>query len=132
MVDKFLRSKNIKKLRPGKINLDGEKVYLMVIDYKTNNSKRKSRKLECHRKYADIHIVSGKELVFFAGKSDLKLVEQYDKEKDAEFYGGRNLSYLVLSSNQFVIFLPGEPHEPGCASQAAQSVRKLVFKIRID
>ena len=117
---------------PGKINLDGEKVYLMVIDYKTNDSKKNSRKLECHRKYADIHIVSGKELVYFANKSDLKLVGKYDKEKDVEFYGGKNLSYLVLSSNQFTIFLPGEAHAPGCSFQAPQNVRKLVFKIRMD
>lgn len=132
LVSKFLKGKDIAKLHIGKIELDGEKVYLVVSDYKTKRAEKVERKLECHRKYADVHIADGHELIYFADKSSLRQVEKYDRDRDVEFYAGRKLNALSLSSGQFAIFLPGEPHEPGCALGKSGKVRKLVFKIRID
>lgn len=127
---KFLQKADIKKLNPGKIEINGQELYLFIFDYQTRDSKNSTRVLECHRKYADIHIVYGREIVYFGDKQQLTLGKPYDEDKDVEFFKGESVKNLILSSGQFAIFLPGEPHEPGCAVGKPIHVRKLVFKVK--
>ena len=37
---------------------------------------------------------------------------------------------MVLKPGKFVIFMPGEPHKPGCVVQAPMDIKKVVIKVR--
>lgn len=126
LVERFLEKKPIRSLSEGRLDLEDDKLFLMVFKLKT---KKLQGRLECHKRYADIHIVNGQETVYFAARTNLKQTEKYNKEKDVEFYSGKKLSSLILDSGKFAIFFPGEPHEPGCTIDGSRNVKKLVFKI---
>lgn len=128
LIEKFLSKNTIATLDEGRVDLAGDNLFLMVFGLKT---KKPQRRLECHKRYADIHMVDGEELVYFADRLNLELIEKYNREKDVEFYTGRKLSSLILNPGKFAIFLPGEPHEPGCAIEKPRNIKKLVFKIKM-
>lgn len=128
LVEKFLSKNTTTAVDEGRIDLDGDNLFLMVFKLKT---KKLQGRLECHKRYADIHVVDGEEFIYFANRQNLERVEKYNREKDVEFYTGRKLSFLILNSGKFAIFLPGEPHEPGCVIGRTSNIKKLVFKIRM-
>jgi YhcH/YjgK/YiaL family protein len=37
---------------------------------------------------------------------------------------------IVLKPGRFVIFMPGEPHKPGCVVEEPVEIKKAVIKVR--
>lgn len=88
------------------------------------------RHTEMHLAYADIQIMlEGEEYIHYswhdhrtsageAAKPDFYLLDQPDLPQR-----------IYLTRGDFVVFLPGEPHQALCAVREPDSVRKAVFKI---
>lgn len=127
----FLNENDLKKLPLGKRQIDDNKVFTNVMEYETKSVDEKATKLECHRNYADIHLVIGEEKILTDNSEDLKRVENYKPDDDVEFFTGENLSEVILKGSNFVIFMPGEAHQSGLAIGHPKSVRKIVFKVKI-
>ncbi|MEG7491700.1 YhcH/YjgK/YiaL family protein, partial [Enterobacter hormaechei] len=37
---------------------------------------------------------------------------------------------IVLKPGMFVVFMPGEPHKPGCLVESEGEIKKAVVKVR--
>ncbi|MCX0221867.1 YhcH/YjgK/YiaL family protein, partial [Escherichia coli] len=37
---------------------------------------------------------------------------------------------ITLKPGMFAIFMPGEPHKPGCAVETPAEIKKVVIKVR--
>jgi biofilm protein TabA len=117
----------------GKFLVDGDNFFYVLITYKTKDNIAET-KAETHKKYIDLHyIISGEEKIGFAGNWDPVLSDKdYSGENDAVLYDKTpDEIFLILNKGKFVIFDPGEIHRVCIANNEVQSVRKVVFKIKV-
>ena len=113
----------------GKYELDGDKAYALVSEYKTKDEIE--GKLEAHRKYIDIQFLAkGTELIGYAPFNNQKLITEYNEEKDIAFFSG-DKSFIMMGAGTFVILFPNELHMPGIKSLIQQDVKKVVVKVKV-
>lgn len=91
------------------------------------------RHTEYHRQWADIQVVlNGNEVI---NASQQSLAQPGDEERKADLFiaAARALPVSIrLGAGDFVLFMPGEPHQALCAAQRPETVRKAVFKIPLS
>jgi biofilm protein TabA len=130
----FVESNNLLILAPGKHEIDGDKIFAMLVE--TNLKKRNEIKLEAHRKYLDLHLViKGNETIAwlptFKGVSSMK----FNKEEDYMFFDNQlieedsTISWLKLAKDEFIICFPGDAHAPLIGEG---KIKKVIFKILIE
>ncbi len=120
-------------LTTGKYVVSGDDVFFMVVD--DNTQLLESRRSEVHRDYIDVQIMLEGEEVF--GYSTLKfesIEEDLLDEKDVAFSEKViNEQFVKVTSNEFVVFYPGQPHRPLVAVDSKPaSVKKVIVKIHKD
>lgn len=129
----YLLKTDFSKLSNGKHLLQGEKMFVIIDEYKTEPLNEKLA--EAHKKYIDIQfMISGKESIGFSldGKGG-ELIEAYSDAKDAELYKAlENESSLVLVPGDYAIFFPGEIHRPGCFTESESVIKKAIVKISVN
>ncbi len=113
----------------GRHEIDGDRVFALVQSYTTTPAA--TRKLEHHRKYADIqYLISGGEIIEHVALDGLPVDTPYDETKD---YGlvrdPAARSSVVLAPGSWAIFFPQDAHKPGCALGVPGAVRKVVIKV---
>ena len=113
----------------GRHEIDGDRLFALVQSYTTTPAA--TRKLEHHKKYADIQFLfAGEEILEHAPLDGLAVDTPYDEAKD---YGlvrdPATRSAVILRPGGWVIFFPQDAHKPGCASGAPGAVRKVVIKV---
>lgn len=129
----YLAANDIAGLPVGRIELEGDKLYVLVQDYATVAPSEK--RPEAHDKYLDIqYIANGAEEIGWCVRHDgLENAEDLRRDKDVIFF--KNIAdetKLVLCSGMYAIFFPNDVHRPGCIHGKSQAVRKAVVKISID
>ncbi len=125
-----LRSGELLRSESGRHELVGPDVFAIVQHYETKP--RRLGKWEAHRRYADIQfIVSGVETIGHSLVSDMRIVQEYDDEKDVVFLVGQG-SFATLRAGMFAVFYPHDAHMPGLAADAPAPVHKIVVKVRVD
>lgn len=129
-VFEFLNSNDVSCLEEGRYELDGEDVYLIVSFYKTRDFRPDG--WEAHRKYIDIQLLlEGEENIYYRPVSSLEVAAEYDYEKDYIKLKGEG-SVLPLTPGNFMIFFPGDGHQPGIKTGSdAMHVKKFVFKVKV-
>lgn len=128
----FIENNAIIDLEVGDIPIFGESLYVKVLKYIPQESSKVF--FETHKDYADLQfVIKGIESMFYTTSENITPTDKFKLEGDFKFYESfENISELVVPAGKFTIFLPGEPHKPGCLYQNNNSeVMKLVFKIRI-
>lgn len=125
---KFLSETNLTTLPIGRMDIDGENLYVMVQEYATKPAEQ--GKWEAHRKYIDIqYMVSGTERMGFANLRTMQ-VGEYTPEKDFQALSGTG-SFVDVFAGSFVIFFPEDGHMPCLCMDEPQQVRKVVLKVKI-
>ncbi len=121
----YLTSTDLASLPIGRIDLDGEHVYVLVQEYLT---KRPDQGFwEAHRRYLDVqYIHSGCERIDVALLNTMKLGE-YAPERDFQALTGTG-SPLNMVAGSFAIFFPQDAHMPGLACGMQLQVKKIVVK----
>ena len=121
----YILTADFSSLPVGTYAIAGEDVFVMIQEY---TQEEKEPAYEAHDKYADIQLVLQGSERFRWGlgnpgelKGDLRPVR--DVEKYVEF---------TLHENQFVVFLPGEPHAPGLPEHGPAFCRKAVVKVKVE
>ncbi|WP_058486187.1 YhcH/YjgK/YiaL family protein [Defluviitalea phaphyphila] len=131
---KFLQENDFTTMEAKKYEIDGDKLFAMVMDKET--SPKEERAPEAHVDYVDIQfLVSGKEIIGFAKKTDgLVVKEDKLKEKDIIKYTNEvpNEMELKLFPGDFAVFFPEDIHRPLCAFDTPGKVRKVVVKVKVS
>ncbi|MDD3430454.1 MAG: YhcH/YjgK/YiaL family protein [Bacteroidales bacterium] len=122
----YLKSHDLDSLEPGKIVLEGEKLYISISEYEGKSPE--VARLETHEKYIDIQIIiSGTETMGWRAAHDcIQAQAPYNPEKDICFYNDSSLSYVNVHPGEFTVFFPGDGHAP-CIGKGP--IKKAVVKV---
>ncbi len=124
----FLVNTDLAALQPGRIELPGAALYVLVQEYTTKPAEQGV--WEAHRRYIDVqYIFSGHERMGFAHLSTMQLGD-YVPERDFQPLSG-NGHTIDLFPGSFVIFHPEDAHMPGLAVDSPEAVKKIVVKVGI-
>ena len=109
----FIKSTDLLHLPIGKIELDGSKLYVSVVEIEGKSEEE--AKMETHKNFIDIQVpVDGEEIMGWKALQSLKKISQpYDSEKDIAFYSDKASNLIKVQPGEFVIFFPTDGHQPG-------------------
>ena len=121
---------NPQEKTPGRYALQGENIFMNVMHFTTQSPEQK--KAELHQQYIDIQmLLSGEERILFGMTDSARQCEEMHIEDDYQLCSQiADEQAMVLKPGKFVIFMPGEPHKPGCVVQAPMDIKKVVIKVR--
>ena len=125
----FLVSCDLRKLSPGRNEVDGEQVYINLFGYET--IPERDAFFEAHEVYADIHmLISGEELI---GVSDPAVLKEFARKPEEDFIGyqGEVEVCSYMAPNKFLIAYPGEAHMVKLLYKNSCHVEKAVVKVKI-
>jgi YhcH/YjgK/YiaL family protein len=126
----YIHNTDLKIIKPGKYEIDGENIFALISEYKTKSESE--GKLEAHRKYLDVqYVIEGEELMGYAPLGTQEILEPYKEENDILFFKGEK-SFTKVSSGMFAIFFPEDVHMPGISAGKVSDVKKLVIKVRVN
>ena len=127
----YIANTDFSKMEPGKYELDGENLFILVQEYDT--IPLEEGKWECHQKYIDIqYIAEGIEQIGVNNIGKMQFTTEYNNEKDIAFLSG-NGDYVTFSKGSYGIFFPEDAHQAKIAPQnVIGKVKKVVVKIKID
>ncbi|EOV0996036.1 N-acetylneuraminate anomerase [Edwardsiella piscicida] len=115
---------------PGRYALDGDDIFMNVMLLTTQSPQEKAAEL--HADYIDIQLLlRGEERIFYGGAGTARVCEAWHEEEDYQLC--QQIAHeqrVTLYPGMFAIFMPGEPHKPGCRVGEAQAIAKVVIKVR--
>jgi YhcH/YjgK/YiaL family protein len=123
----WLDTADIASLEVGRHDIDGDNIFVNVSELELRP--RSAAALEVHNEYIDIQVVFGGEEEFgWSPRSELKTPrEEFDTERDIQFFLDTPQTFYSVREGQFTILLPEDAHAPMLGSG---HVRKLIFKVR--
>ena len=123
----YLRDTDLKALADGRYELDGEKLYALVMT--VDGRGQAGAKFEVHRRYIDIQaVVSGTDVMGWSPLAACRQPLPFDAVKDCGFYGDAPLSWIVVPAATFAVFWPDDAHAPLAGSGA---IKKVVVKVAL-
>lgn len=126
----YVLMNDITTLPIGRTDIDGDNVYAMVMDIKTEESEK--RDFEIHQNYIDLQIpLEGAEL-FEVAYGETKETKPYNAQTDIQFVSGVASAAATLCEGRFAAFLTGEVHKTGVRAFGSKHSKKILFKILDD
>jgi len=117
----------------GKYVLDSMNVSLTITDAPSVRPFEQT-KWEAHCQKVDLqYIARGAEKMGITPVSGSKVIQQYDSKKDVGFYqpNEKKAKYVVAKPGTFLLFFPSDAHRPNIQVEGCDTVRKIVFKVRV-
>ena len=115
---------------PGHYALQGDDIFMNVMQFATQWPEQK--KAELHEQYIDIQLLlAGEERILFGIAGSARECEEMHHAEDYQLC--RHIEEeqsVILKPGMFVVFMPGEPHKPGCAVGTTVEIKKVVVKVR--
>ena len=114
---------------PGSYPLQGDAIFMNVMQFSTQPAEQK--KAELHAQYIDIQLLlAGEERILYGAPGSALQCDEWHVEDDYQLCAVISGEQVVtLTAGMFAIFMPGEPHKPGCVVRAAQEIKKVVIKV---
>lgn len=132
-ITEFIDTNRIHELQEGDITIIRDELYVKVLKYTPR--KASDGYFETHKEFADLQfVIKGVESMYYVNPKHITPTDKFEMSGDFEFFEAAEcISRFEVSDGEFVIFLPGEPHKPGCfaMNDFSKEVMKLVFKIKI-
>lgn len=115
---------------PGHYALQGDDIFMNVMQFSTQAPELK--KAELHAEYIDIQLLlAGEERILFGVAGSARECEEMHSAEDYQLCSRiEGQQSVVLKPGMFVVFMPGEPHKPGCAVEMEGEIKKAVVKVR--
>lgn len=116
-------------LEAGRYEIDGDTVFMNVMTF--DSVKYDTKRYEQHREYLDVQILlSGRERIDFGPFDAAVDPDIYHQDDDYQLCDVvEPVQTLTMEPGMFAVFLPGEPHKPGCISTTEQTITKVVIKV---
>ncbi|MDG6895015.1 YhcH/YjgK/YiaL family protein [Volucribacter amazonae] len=130
---RFLQQTDFDQLEVGRYELEGDKIYVQVLDLQTQSAEQNLP--EVHRHYLDVqYLHSGIEKIgVVADNGNNPVAQPYDTKRDILFYANvENESYLIMRPGNFAVFFPNDIHRPNCIDGQSSPIRKVVVKIAMS
>jgi biofilm protein TabA len=125
----YLQSINFDNLSDGRIQIDGQDLYAIVLEYLPKLED--DVYWESHKEYIDIqYILKGEERIGYAKIGKFEVVEPYNSDADVVL-GTANGSYISMNLGDFMVLFPQEIHRPGIISTKDSTVKKVIVKVKI-
>lgn len=126
----YLRTTDFSKLAPGRHEIDGSNLYLML-----NQGKGRGRdevKLEAHQQYIDIqYTITGPDEIGWRSLRDcIQVCSPFDAAKDFMLFTDRPEIWISVPPGTFTIFFPEDAHAPMGAS-VGTDLLKAVLKVAV-
>lgn len=124
----WLAKTDVLALEAGRHDIDGDNLFVNVMDVELKP--REAAALEVHDRYIDIQIMVGEtEEYGWSERCDCHSPrEEFNRERDVQFFTDVPQMFFSLNERQFAIFFPEDAHAPMLGEGA---VRKLIFKLLI-
>ncbi|WP_406908248.1 N-acetylneuraminate anomerase [Citrobacter freundii] len=121
---------NPQEKTPGHYALQGDTIFMNVMQFATQSPEQK--KAELHQQYIDIQVLlSGEERILFGMTDSARQCDEMHVEDDYQLCSEiADEQAIVLKPGRFAIFMPGEPHKPGCMVGGPGEIKKVVIKVR--
>lgn len=115
---------------PGHYVLKGDDLFMNVMQFATQPPQEK--KAELHECYIDIQLLlAGEERIFFGLAGSARQCEDVHVEEDYQLCSEiADEQVVTLKPGMFAVFMPGEPHKPGCVVAKPAEIKKVVIKVR--
>jgi len=122
----FLNNTDLINLPLGKIELDGSKLFVSVVEI-TGKTVETAR-LESHNQYIDIQVpvTAPERMGWLAGDKLKDITETYNPDKDIAFFADTASNLLNVQPFEFAIFFPTDGHQPGIAEGRH---KKIIVKV---
>lgn len=125
----FILSHNLNELPMGKTVVDGDNVYINIIDAKAQPVEE--RAYEIHKNYMDIQMdLVGVERIDIGDCTKMNSGE-YNEEKDLAKVTTEDLAGGIIGSENFIVCMPNEPHKPNIAVNEDVVLKKAICKVHI-
>lgn len=87
-----------------------------------------------HEQYIDIQLLlKGEERILFGTAGTARQCEEFHHEDDYQLCNAiENEQTINLKPGMFAVFMPGEPHKPGCVVGEPGEIKKVVVKVKAD
>ncbi|EPP1046658.1 N-acetylneuraminate anomerase [Yersinia enterocolitica] len=125
----YLAKTPLAQLSCGRHEIDGELIFMNVMEFDTQLAENK--KAEMYQTYADVQLlISGIEGIEYSVLTPTEHLEPYHADDDYQLIAEiPDKSQLRMLPGMFAVFLPGEPHKPGCQIAGSGTIKKAVVKV---
>lgn len=124
----FIRNTDFDKLEYGKIQVDGDNVFVMNLNIPGKS--KDEQPLEMHRDYIDVHVlIGGNESIGWKPLGEIVTFSQeYEKDSDCALSTDKPRFYVDLMPGEYCIVFPDDAHAPAISSG---QIRKLIGKVKV-
>lgn len=115
---------------PGHYSLQDDDIFMNIMHFATQDPAQK--RAELHEHYIDIQLLlAGEERILFGIAGSARECEEKHIPEDYQLcsYIAEEQS-VVVRPGMFAVFMPGEPHKPGCMVESTRDIKKVVVKVR--
>ncbi|MFU0911296.1 N-acetylneuraminate anomerase [Kluyvera intermedia] len=121
---------NPTRLEPGCYPLQGDEMYMNVMQFSTQPAQAK--RAELHADYIDLQILlTGEETIHYGLYDSARQRDEWHREDDYQLCDDIAQRQLVtLRAGMFAVFFPGEPHKPGIQGDEPGDIKKAVVKVK--
>lgn len=128
---KYVTERNLLEMANGRYEIDGQDLYVDVVQYRTSTILERNWLWEAHRSYVDIHVMlQGREQVDLNFLKNMR-VEGYLVQDDFVLMEGEPQASVVLKPADFLICCPDDAHRTAIALAEPEVVKKAIFKARL-
>ena len=115
---------------PGRYELQSDNIFMNVMEFTTQLPTEK--RAELHEQYIDIQLLlTGEERIQFGVNGAARRCDEMHEEEDYQLCCEiADEQTITLQPGMFVLFMPGEPHKPGCVVHEPDAIKKVVVKVR--
>lgn len=123
----FLKTTNFNEIPLGITEIDGEKIYLNMME--ADLKKKAPLSFEYHENYADIQFDLVGEEAIAIGIIEKENTSIYNNQTDFGTVECEQEILIPLGKDRFIICFTNEPHQPGIGSLNHHFVKKGVIKV---
>ena len=123
----YLVATDLKALEPGRYEIDGEKIFVKVME--GGLKREEDASLEVHDKYIDVQVLVSGDVEKIGWRERRDCCEprgSFDVQEDILFFRDRPQNFFEIKPGQFVVFWPEDAHAPMIGRGR---VKKAVVKV---